>query len=217
MIDSGTIKNEINDFETEDIEIVDGWNFNQKELLQKIIYYYNSQFLTGQYDDQNDRKYFFNINRNPCDVCTKAIDFDTKNINVLTAGGGLPLKTWFLERDLKFWMKKQNFGRVLNRIFYELPIYGTVVLKVIDGKPFFVDLKNFVVQQDADTLDKSSYIIETHTYNPLEFKKLAKEKKWNNWQAVLDANKEKITVYERYGEDEDLKYRRTIIAEGGKG
>ena len=208
-----SVQQEINDFEQETIDIAEGLSFNQRDTIKKIIYYYNSQFLSGSTDDQNDKKYFFNINRNPCDVATKAIDFDTKNINILTAKGGTGLKTWFLERDLRFWMKDKNFGRVLNRIFHELPIFGSVVLKIIDGQPYFVDLRNFAVQQDANTLNEAGYIIETHIYTPLVFKKIAEEKGWNNIDEAL-ANKTSITVYERYGEDDNLDYRRTIIAEG---
>lgn len=215
-IELADIKKEISDFEDETIDIIDDLSFSQKDLIKKIIYYYNSKFLTGPTDDQGDRKYFYNINRNVCDVCEKAIDFDTKNINILTAKGGTELRTWFLERDLKFWMKDQNFGRVLNRIFHELPIFGSVVLKIVKGKIYFVDLRNFMVQQDADTLNDASYIIESHTYNPLQFKKTAKENGWKNWEEALGDNK-KITVFERYGEDDDLNYRRTIVADDGTG
>jgi hypothetical protein len=215
-IELATIKAELKDFEEETIDIIDGLPFSQTELIKNVIYYYNSKFLTGNEDDQGDRKYFLNINRNTCDVCEKAIDFDTKNINILTAKGGTELRTWFLERDLKYWMKDKNFGRVLNRIFHELPIFGSVVLKVVKGTPYFVDLRNFAVQQDADTLFDASYIIESHRYNALKFKKTAKENGWNNWEEALGDGKE-VTVLERYGEDDDLNYRRTIVADNGTG
>jgi len=210
------IKKELNDFESETIDIIDGLPFSQQELIKKIIYYYNSKFLSGDSDDQGDRKFFFNICKNPCDVCEKAIDFDTKNIKILTAPGGNPLKTWYFERDLKYWMKDQRFGKVLNRIFHELPIFGSVVLKIINGKPYFVDLRNFAVQQDADTLTDASYIIEKHTYKPLQFKRIAIEKGWNNWKKAL-GDKKQLVVLERYGADNDLNYRRTIVADNGEG
>ncbi|MHA1304570.1 MAG: hypothetical protein ACTSPI_12810 [Candidatus Heimdallarchaeaceae archaeon] len=216
-MDIAKIKQELNEYETKSIFIADELEFSQFDLITKIIYYYNSKFISGEYDDQNDKKYFFNIVRNPCDVATKAIDFDTKNINILTASGGTSLRTWFLERDLKFWMKDKKFGKVLNRIFHELPIFGSVVLKIVNGKIFFVDLKNFAVQQDANNLDEARYIIETHLYSPLGFKKVELEKGWDNWEEALGDEQEEIKVYERYGEDDNLDYRRTIAAEVGKG
>lgn len=201
------INGEITDFKSKQIQIVPGLSFNQYDTLQKIFFYYNSKFTSGDIDDEGDRKYFYNIVKNPCKVFSKAIDFDTKNIRLLTAGGGDPIKTWFMERDLKYWMRDQEFGKVLNRIFKELPIFGTVVLKVVNGKCYFVDLRNFVLEQQVEDIDDSNYIIEIHNYTAAEFRKIGKEMKWS--QEKIDETIEKfhqmkdtshIKVYERYGE-----------------
>jgi len=223
MIALKDIKEEIDNFNNNYIEIVPGFEFNQKETINKIYFYFNSQFESGEFDDQGDKKYFYNINRTSCDVGTKATDFDTKDINIQTAGGGNPLTTWFFERDLKFWMKDQKFGKVLNRIFHELPIFGSVILKIIDGKPYFVDLRNFVNDQAADTLDQSDPIIEIHNYTSSEFRRIGKEKKWDNVNEAISAfregNEDYIIVYERYGEieeDEKYPYKRIIMADVGR-
>lgn len=202
-----TINQEVQDFRTKQVQVVPGLYYNQYETIQNTIFAYNSRFKTGPVDDDGDRKYFLNINKNPCKVCSKAIDFDTKNIRLLTAGGGNPTKTWFMERDLKYWMRDQQFGKVLNRIFHELPIYGTVVLKVIAGVPYFVDLRNFVVEQTAECLKYSNYIIEIHNYTVGEFRRVANQMGWP--QATVDKvideyhkmkGSSHIRVYERYGE-----------------
>ena len=214
---------EIEDFNNESITIVDGYNFSQKETLNKVYLYYNSKYKSGDIDNQGDKKYFDNISRNPCNVATKAIDFDTKDIMIQTAAGGDPLKTWFFERDLKFWMKDQNFGKTLNRIFYELPIYGSVVLKIIDNVPHFVDLRNFVIEQSADTIDGSDYTIEIHNYSIGEFRRLGNKMGWKNVKETIEAhrveNSPYIKVYERYGEVEDggkYTYKRTLVADVGE-
>jgi len=139
------INTEINDFETKEIQVVPGFYFNQKTTLEQIYRYYNGKYEEGDIDEDGDKKYFYNIVKNPCKVFSKAIDFDTKNIRLLTTAGGNELKTWFMERDLKYWMRDKQFGKVLNRIFYELPIYGSVVLKEVSGYLYFVDLRNFIV------------------------------------------------------------------------
>lgn len=223
------INKEIDDFNNRNISIVPGLTFNQHEMIEKIFFYYNSKFMSGEVDDDGDRKYFFNIVKNPCKVFSKAIDFDTKNIRLLTTGGGDPIKTWFMERDLKFWMRDEQFGKVLNRIFRELPIFGSVVLKVIDGKPFFVDLRNFVVEQSADDLQSSTYKIEIHNYTVPQFKKIAKEMDWTK-SAVKETIKKfyemkdssHIRVFERYGDVAEegsdgntYTYRRTYMADVG--
>lgn len=222
------INSEINDFETKDIQVVPGFYFNQKKTLEQIYYQYNSKFQTGEIDEDGDKKYFYNINRNPCKVYSKAIDFDTKNIRLLTADGGNPLKTWFMERDLRFWMRDKQFGKVLNRIFNELPIYGSVVLKVVDGYVQFVDLRNFIIEQSADNIESSNYVIEIHNYTPTDFRRVAKKMGWNNVDKVMEEFRKMkgvshIRVYERYGEVEKIDskgkktypFERTFIADVG--
>lgn len=213
------INQEIEDFRRKDITIVPGFGYNQYQTLEQIIFYWNSKYKSGAVDDEGDRKYFRNISRNPAKVCTKAIDFDTKNIRLLTTGGGDPLKTWFMERDLKFWMRDRDFGRTLNRIFEELPVYGSVVLKIVDGTPYFVDLRNFILEQSADTLDDTNYIIEVHHMTPAQLRRAAKDLGWDS--AKVDKTIEEfrkaqgkyshIRVYERYGEIEvtDAKGNKT--------
>lgn len=234
-----TINQEIQDYRSKYIVIVPGMfqgvssfglRFNQYEMIQKIYFYYNSKFISGPIDDEGDRKFFFNINKNPCKVFSKAIDFDTKNIRLLTVGGGDPYKTWFMERDLKYWMRVQQFGKVLNRIFQELPIFGTVVLKIVEGVPYFVDLRNFIVEQSADTLEEMNYKTEIHTFTPGAFRDAAAKMKWpeEKVKQVIDLfhqmkGTSHIRVYERYGEvcETDAKgakkypFKRVFLADVG--
>jgi len=224
------INGEIQDFKTKPVQIVPGLTFNQYETLRQIHFYYNSEFMSGKVDEDGDRKFFLNIVKNPCKVFSKAIDFDTKNIRMLTTGGGDPLKTWFMERDLKFWMRDKQFGKVLNRIFRELPIYGSVVLKIVNGNPEFVDLRNFVVEPTADCLDDMNYITEIHNLTVPQFRKVGKEMKWSQAkieEAVTEYYNMKktshIKLYERYGDvpqtdangNTSYSYRRLFIADVG--
>ncbi len=214
------IKRELKEFRDKKIIIVPGVEFNQKEMINTIVSYYLSYFQSGEYDSEGFKKYFLNIVRMPCRVETKETDFDTKDIRFLTVAGGNPRKTWYIERDFRNWMKKQNFGIFLNRLITELPEFGTVVVKMVDDKPYFIDLRNFVVQQDADYLNQASYIIEIHRYGPIEFKNIAKQRGWKNVQAAIDEyrnnDKDFITVYERYGEVEDngkYSYKKMLVAD----
>lgn len=221
------INEEINEFTHKDIQVVPGFGFNQKSTLEKIYRYYNSKFENGEFDTEGDRKYFFNIVKNPCKVTTKAIDFDTKDIRILTADGNNPFTAWLMERDLKFWMNDNNFGKVLNRIFTELPIFGSVVLKVIKGEPYFVDLRNFIVNQSADNLEECNYIIEKHLYTPQQFQSIGKKSGWKDIDKAMEEFRKMkeldyLLVYERYGEvaegeegHQKFPYKRIIIADVG--
>lgn len=227
----GTLLKQINlekeTFNSQDITIVNGFTFNQKNTIERIYRLYNSKFEGGDVDAEGDKKYFYNVVRNPCKVTTKMIDFDTKDIKVNTASGGSPLITWFYEKDLKLWMKEKNFGKVLNRIFEELPIFGSVVIKVINGNPYFVDLRNFIVfEASADTLDMANAIIEKHLYTPHEFRKMGKKMGWNKIDETIKEHRTMkepyIAVYERYGEIEtwngnnvSYPYKRIYVADVG--
>jgi len=224
------INQEIEDFKTKHINIVPGLMFNQYKTIDQIHFYNNSTFKSGMVDDEGDRKYFRNISKNPSKVFTKAVDFDTKNIRLLTEAGGDSLKTWFMERDLKYWMKEQQFGKTLNRLFAELPIYGTVVLKIVDGEPHFVDLRNFVVEQSAESLKDMSHITEIHNLTPAKFRKVGKQMGWKKAdinEAIEKFNEMKgisrLRLYERYGDVPDEKdsgeidytYKRVFYADVG--
>jgi len=221
------IDEELNEFQHKKIQVVPGFEFNQKDTIEKVYRLYNSKFENGDIDSDGDKKYFYNVVKNPCKVTTKTIDFDTKDIRILTAGGGTPLKTWFYERDLKFWMRDKNFGKVLNRIFAELPIFGSVVLKVIKGTPYFVDLRNFYESPMADTLEDANYIIERHLYSPQQFMRVGKQFGWDNLEKTMEEFRKMkdvdyISVYERYGEiaegnegDRKYPYKRIFLADVG--
>lgn len=215
------IQKELQEFKDK-ITILDTWKFNQKETIERCMLYYNSRFVSGEYDDKGFKKYFYNIVRSACGTTTKAIDLDTKDINLLNADGGNPWKLWFYQRDLKYWMKKKEFGKRLNDISDELPKYGTVVLKVVGGEISIVDLRTFICEQNADTLDLSNYIIEQHYYTKTEFRKIAKEKGWENAEKIIKAydkgKSQYIRVFERYGEVKDEEtglsdYKMVLVAD----
>ncbi len=216
------VQQEVDDFVTKPIRITEHYEFNQKKIIEDIVRLYNSRFEKGEYDKQGFKKYFFNIVRNPCYVSSKAINFDTKHIMVLPAGGQNPIYSWIMDRDLKQWMKENSFGKLLNDVFYNLPIYGSVVLKKANNKLHLVDLRNIVIEQSADTLKDASYVIEQHRYTPYELRKQSWDKKKieetiKSWRETKNPY---IRIVERYGEltEEEMggddpnthKYTRTI-------
>lgn len=214
------INNEIADYK-KTINI--GWEFNQKETIEQAVLYVNGKYVDGDIDDDDLKLYFYNITRAAVGTTAKAIDLDTKDVLIKTAPGGDWLKTWFLQRDIKYWLKKEEFGKILNRISRELPQYGSVVIKYINGKSEFVNLKNLILEQNADCLDFSNYIIEQHLYTPMEFRRIAKELDWdaikvkNTIDKYRTVDEQYIRVFERYGEIEDenggYDYKKVIFAD----
>ena len=196
------IQREIDKFIKDHIRITVHYEFNQKKTIENNVRLYNSKFEKGEYDKQGFKKYFFNIVRNPCYVSSKAIAFDTKHVMVLPAGGQNPIYSWIMDRDLKQWMKENQFADLLGDIFYNLPIHGTVVLKKVKDKLHLVDLRNLVNEQSADTLKDASYVIEQHRYTPYELRKQPWDKKQieKTIKAWRETKNPYIRIIERYGE-----------------
>ena len=219
------ILSETNDYRYLPTMIVPNMLFDQWSLINTIYFYYNSRFQSGATDDEGDKKYFYNIVKNPCMIYEKSIAFKPESAKLLTTGGGDSLKTWFMERDLKYWMRDKQFGKVMNRIFHELPIFGSVVIKMVQGVPYFVDLRNFLIDKSADSLDEMQFIVEQHNMTKGEFRKKAKilgvpQAKIDEVIAKYEEGKyNHITVYERYGDVEVApkvwKRQRTFIADVG--
>ena len=205
------------------ITVSTGWEFKQEDAINQAILYTNGKYIDGDVDTDDLKLYFYNIIRAANGTTTKAIDLDTKDIIIKNAPGGDWLKAWFYQRDLKYWLKKDEFGKTLNRISRELPQFGSVVIKYHKGKSYFVNLKNFIVEQNADCLDFSNYIIEQHFFTPMEFKKIAKEQGWDSEKVkkIIEeyrkSNDQYIRVFERYGElendDGDYDYKKIIFAD----
>ena len=94
----------------QDVEMPGGWRFNQSEELKTIDLYYNSQYKTGQYDLQGFRKFFYNIVKPVCDIATKFIDLDTRDIILTPEHSNDELRVFLLQRRLKQWLKDVDFG-----------------------------------------------------------------------------------------------------------
>ena len=87
-----------------------GYSHNIPETLKLIDLYYNSQFKTGKYDDLGFRKFFFNVVKPACDIATKFVDLDTKDIILTPESDQSEFKVWFLQKKLKQYLKNENFG-----------------------------------------------------------------------------------------------------------
>jgi len=166
----GKIREAKENFREKDIKLGDNWSFSQYRTIKRIESYYNSQFETGEFDEDGWKKPFFNISRKPVQVAAKEIDLDTKDIILRTETGDY-LAAEILADSLKQWMKDNGLNKKLNEIAESCPKYGSVVIKKVKDDYHLVDLKNLViVDQSAKSLDHTS-VIEMHLMTPDELMK----------------------------------------------
>jgi len=212
------VRGEIEDFYKAYIDFGGGYTFKQYEVIENVYRYLNQMFLENIKDDEGIEKLFYDVISWRCEIATKEIDIDLKDIRVV-AEEASPWYAFCIEKLLKHYLQQplfneKDFSHFLNEIGEKYPSWGHIVVKKVQNKIYPVDLRNLVCDPTAPSLKKSNFIIERHFYTPLEFQKLPfpEEKK----QRVLSLYKEgktaifkgkgfysqetgMIEVWERYG------------------
>lgn len=162
------------------IDMPGGYNWNHRIALQTIDLYYNSRYKTGQYDNLGLRKFFSNIVKPACDIATKFIDLDTKDIVLLPEHNDDEFRVWVMQKKLKQWLKESEFGVLLNDIAFDLPKYGSVVIKKAlygdDSRWKKVNLQNLRFNTTAECLSDSEFVYELNSMSRTKIKKM---KEWD--------------------------------------
>jgi len=209
------IHKELDDFFTEKIKIAGtkqegesvrylskqskNYEFSQWETINLIDLYYNSKFESGALDSENQRKIFLNICRFRADVASKQIDLDVKNFNYVPTDGGSKSAIFgcdFMSREFRDWAKENYFGEYLNTNVEKFPRYGWVVSRKIKGGVEDVPLQILRNQQDAECLNKASFVILEHA--KMTRSEMEDMPAWKTDELKIKGN-ETADVFERYG------------------
>jgi hypothetical protein len=180
------IRTERKDFIENEIEVVPGYTFSQYEAIKKIHLYRSSHFVDGDYYEVNGvkrKKIFDNIVTWRCEVATKMLDIDVKDFVLVGNQENTDLSVYLLEKELKNWLKRSKFGKILNQIVEELPVYGSVVLEKNKNGARVVDLRWLYNDQGAESLDSGRYTVIKDFFTPAELR--AMEGKWDNVTELL--------------------------------
>ena len=211
-----TIRKEQDDFYNGYISVVPGYSFNQYETIKRAHLYINSKYEDDTTYLGRD-KLFFNITNPPCEVATRMLNIDTKHIRLWPLNPKSHFSTYLLEKELKQWLKKSKFGKLLNQIAEEAPRFGSVVLEKMKDDVRLVDIRKLINDPTVESLKDSRFITVISYMTPSELRATG----WDNVEAVIDkfsntttppAFEDKsgdlnylestpyIKVYKRYGE-----------------
>lgn len=191
----------------------EGYMFNQYNTINKIEMYYNSQFDSGKYDSDGQRKLFLNVCAFRADVASKQIDIDVKNFVFIPETGASVWPAYFMQKDFRQWAKDNFFGEVINQVVMDLPKYGTAVLKRVGDTIERTPLLNLRNKQDAADLQTADYVIEEH--KDMTMQQLSEMEDWDLSELDMEFG-DKVTVYERYGHVPLSFYKETVLKEKPK-
>jgi hypothetical protein len=190
------------------VQLPGGYLFNHVDTLKLIDLYYNSKYKTGQYDVLGYRKFFYNIVKPACDIATKFIDLDTKDIILIPEGNDDELKVWFMQKKLKQWLKDTDFGSLLNEIAFDLPKYGSVVIKKGKKEWKKVNLQNLRFDTSVSSLKNSPYVYEVLSMARHE----VDEMNWDTTDLYARGDDPTLLIYDCY-ERKGSKWKRIVYGD----
>ncbi len=210
------IKQEINDYKNGSVKICDNYSYSAHKLIRRILLFKNKIYPTGKTDSQGNYKYWFDIISPRVDSEIKNIDFDTKDVRLVSDGkdvGNLIIANNFLQNNFQETGQAEKFNEFIERGVE----WGNLVWKKIKGGYKIMELDKFyVLNQAAETLEDSD-IIEMEIMTASDLRK--KIGIWKNVENLIKEasakNKTEFYIYERNGEINEKEYNRLKDKEEG--
>lgn len=109
-------------------------SFDLYETINKVDAYINSKHISGEYDELQREKPFFNICTSAINTWFRATDLDRRNIIIKPTKETDVFSAYVANIHLQNWMRRENFGKFLNTWGITLARYGSSVVKFIEGE-----------------------------------------------------------------------------------
>lgn len=192
------------------VTIMDGLIHEPQEIIRKVEFYTNSQYLEN---NSGRHQKFYNIINYRVNVATRATEFDTKDISIFSDNPKHYIKSMIFSKEVKKWIRKTNVAKVINDFSYTRAKYGGVLLKRVkrDGEIYLEipEWKNVIF----DPVDiKHGVKIEKHYLTPVQLK--AKKDVWNKYEENEDKIKEVLKSV--YGKDWNTANRVCVLEVEGE-
>jgi hypothetical protein len=126
------VRKQRDDYRSDTIEIVEGYEFSQYKTLNTIELYHNSRFLSGNKDSLGREKPFCNICKFRVNVAVRATDLDTKDVKIEAerVSDKSLVASFVLNLKSRNWMKRSGFATFLNEMGQTRAKYGGVLIRV---------------------------------------------------------------------------------------
>lgn len=201
-----TIRNNLKSF-YDPIIMLGGYSFNHVDRLKTNALYWNSQFKTGKYDNQGFRKFFINKVKPPCEIASKFVDLDTKDLPLRATKEGQEFKVSVMNKRLKQWMKDNGTAKLLNKITAEYPKGHVVIKKGKEGWDM-ANIANLRMDTTAQYLSKSDYVYEVMRMSKGEIDDM----NWDTSELYSRQEYGMYDIYDCYTRTGKKKWKREVKA-----
>lgn len=147
----------------EPIQLTEGLPFNHKQTLATIEFYSNDQYTTGNKDELQKEKPFFNICNFRVTTAKTATDLDVKDIKYEPDSLKDSVPTMLINHELFKYLKETNFSNTLNEMGKTRPKYGGLLIKKVKkGDQLMIEVVDWK-NVDCDPVSiLGAPLIETH-------------------------------------------------------
>lgn len=173
-------------YESDFISVVEGYEYNQLDTIQRVTLYWSSKYIDGDEDEILGKLPFDNVVIGAVEKEAQATDFDTKDIQIrpISSGNKDRWRAKLSTKALNNHLEKTKFAKTLNQICHTRALYGGVLVKNTEEGARVVPWQNVITDQ-SDI--QSGIVVERHYYTPAELKK---KKGWNNIDEAIAQAKE---------------------------
>jgi len=189
------------------------------DITSLVDNYWMSLYRDSNYDENGNKKIFFNQIETPVINSAKMIDFDVSDFNIIphyNNGNHSQIKGVIFEDALHQYLRVNGYGKFVNDLTLYLPKYGWVIIKKIvrDGETHMklVPVQNIRAQCNVDKLENSSFLAEKHVFLPEQLESYGFDKK-DLMKVKNLAGEKPVTIYEYYGKLDDSSNDYHIIAD----
>lgn len=203
---TGQIITEIQDYESNSINLSERAVYSQHRIIQDILTHQNKEFLTPLIAGQENDREFYDIISPMIETAVSNIDLDTDNIQPYADNPEHSAQEYVARILIRNFLRQTNHGEVLNDTLYQFVDDGNIIVrKVADKGEIYrpvLPQNLYVIDQAARTLEDTT-VIEKQIMNQSEVRDM---KDWGNKDKVFSMclmNGTKIPYYEvfyRYGE-----------------
>ena len=189
-------------YESDFISVVEGYEYNQLDTIQRITLYWASKYIDGDHDEILGKLPFDNVVIGAVEKEAQATDFDTKDIQIRPVSSSAKdrWKAKLATKALNVHLEKVKFAKTLNQICHTRALYGGVLVKNTEDGTKVVPWQNVITDQSDIG---SGIVVERHYYTPAELKA---KKGWDNIDEAISQARE----YRSTDMDDNTKLSETF-------
>jgi len=174
------IKNYIQEYEQGLVEVAPGISYSTKDVINESYRLYNGKFEKEK-DASGLKKIMINISWIVYRTLFYGSDIDTKDAQMRSLNGKGTKVLGLLRMATVSHLNRTGFGDFIDDVRSDLAAFGSVIVKIVDGVPYTVDLRNVIRPPHESDVQKTG-LIEKRYWSYEEC--MQKRDEWDNFEAI---------------------------------